>query len=58
MLLGAEMNQVIEWHIPGGKDEGEKVPRRTASPTSTAWHARRPGQRNLLTPPGPPVATA
>ena len=26
MLLGAEMNQVIEWHIPGGKDEGEKVP--------------------------------
>jgi membrane protein len=26
MLIGAEMNQVIEWHIPGGKDEGEKVP--------------------------------
>ena len=26
MLLGAEMNQVIEWHIPGGKDEGDKVP--------------------------------
>lgn len=26
LLLGAEMNQVIEWHIPGGKDEGEKVP--------------------------------
>ncbi len=26
MLLGAEMNQVIEWHIPGGKDEGEKIP--------------------------------
>lgn len=26
MLLGAEMNQVIEWHIPGGKNEGEKVP--------------------------------
>ena len=26
MLLGAEMNQVIEWHIPGGKDEGEKLP--------------------------------
>jgi membrane protein len=26
MLVGAEMNQVIEWHIPGGKDEGEKVP--------------------------------
>ena len=27
MLVGAEMNQVIEWHIPGGKDEGEKVPK-------------------------------
>jgi membrane protein len=26
MLVGAEMNQVIEWHIPGGKDEGEKIP--------------------------------
>ena len=26
MLVGAEMNQVIEWHIPGGKDEGEKLP--------------------------------
>lgn len=26
MLIGAEMNQVIEWHIPGGKDEGEKIP--------------------------------
>jgi membrane protein len=26
MLIGAEMNQVIEWHIPDGKDEGEKVP--------------------------------
>jgi len=26
MLVGAEMNQVIEWHNPGGKDEGEKVP--------------------------------
>jgi membrane protein len=25
MLIGAEVNQVIEWHIPGGKDEGEKV---------------------------------
>ncbi len=25
MLIGAEMNQVIEWHIPGGKNEGEKV---------------------------------
>jgi membrane protein len=26
MLIGAEMNQVVEWHIPGGKDEGDKVP--------------------------------
>src|SRR5215213_335556 len=26
MLVGAEINQVIEWHIPGGKNEGEKVP--------------------------------
>jgi membrane protein len=25
MLIGAEVNQVIEWHIPGGKNEGEKV---------------------------------
>jgi membrane protein len=25
MLIGAEMNQVIEEHIPGGKDEGEKT---------------------------------
>jgi membrane protein len=24
MLIGAEMNQVIEQHIPGGKNEGEK----------------------------------
>ena len=32
MLLGAEMNQVIEWHIPGGKDEGEKVPREDRAP--------------------------
>jgi membrane protein len=26
MLVGAEMNQVIEWHIPGGKNEGDKAP--------------------------------
>ncbi len=26
VLVGAEMNQVIEAHAPGGKDEGEKVP--------------------------------
>src|SRR5215211_1493344 len=32
MLIGAEMNQVIEWHIPGGKDEGEKVPKEDKRP--------------------------
>jgi len=32
MLIGAEMNQVIEWHIPGGKDEGEKVPKEDMRP--------------------------
>jgi membrane protein len=32
MLVGAEMNQVIEWHIPGGKDEGEKVPKEDRKP--------------------------
>jgi membrane protein len=32
MLIGAEMNQVIEWHIPGGKDEGEKVPKKDKRP--------------------------
>lgn len=26
VLIGAEMNQVIEQHIPGGKNEGEKTP--------------------------------
>jgi membrane protein len=26
MLVGAEVNQVIEEHIPGGKNEGEKIP--------------------------------
>jgi membrane protein len=25
LLLGAEMNQIIEEHAPEGKDEGEKV---------------------------------
>ena len=34
MLVGAEMNQVIEWHIPGGKDEGEKVPEEDRKPTA------------------------
>jgi membrane protein len=32
MLVGAEINQVIEWHIPGGKDEGEKVPKEDRVP--------------------------
>jgi membrane protein len=32
MLVGAEMNQVIEWHIPGGKDEGEKIPKDARKP--------------------------
>src|SRR5215210_1596898 len=32
MLIGAEMNQVIEWHIPGGKDEGEKIPEEDRKP--------------------------
>src|SRR5918998_1233592 len=32
MLVGAEMNQVIEWHIPGGKNEGEKVPKKDKRP--------------------------
>ncbi len=32
MLVGAEMNQVIEWHIPGGKDEGEKFPEEDRKP--------------------------
>ncbi len=25
MLVGAEMNQIIEEHIPGGKNEGDKT---------------------------------
>lgn len=32
MLIGAEMNQVIEWHIPGGKNEGDKVPEADRKP--------------------------
>jgi hypothetical protein len=26
------MNQVIEWHIPGGKDEGDKIPEEDRKP--------------------------
>jgi membrane protein len=36
MLVGAEMNQVIEWHIPGGKDEGEKIPKEDRKPNVRA----------------------
>ncbi len=32
MLVGAEVNQVIEWHIPGGKSEGDKAPKDTHRP--------------------------
>src|SRR5215204_5769809 len=32
MLVGAEINQVIEWHIPGGKNEGEKIPEDDRTP--------------------------
>ena len=37
LLVGAEVNQVIEWHIPGGKNEGDKAPK----------DARRPKARRL-----------
>ena len=45
MLIGAEMNQVIEWHIPGGKDEGEKTPREDRKPNVHRL-ARSEGQSN------------
>ena len=32
VLLGAELNQVIEWHIPQGKDEGERSPKEGDTP--------------------------
>ena len=32
MLVGAEMNQVIERHIPGGKNAGEKIPEEGRKP--------------------------
>jgi membrane protein len=32
MLVGAEINQVIEWHVPGGKNEGEKIPEEDRRP--------------------------
>ena len=47
MLIGAEMNQVIEWHIPGGKDEGEKVPEADRKPTAHRLaRAKEPGNDN------------
>jgi membrane protein len=44
MLVGAEMNQVIEWHIPGGKNEGEKVPEEDRKPD--VHRLARDGQGN------------
>jgi len=43
MLVGAEMNQVIEWHIPGGKNEGEKIPEDDRKPDIHRLH-REAGQ--------------
>ena len=45
MLIGAEMNQVIEWHIPGGKDEGEKTHGEDRKPNVHRL-ARSEGQSN------------
>jgi membrane protein len=45
MLIGAEMNQVIEWHIPGGKNEGEKTPGEDRKPNVHRL-ARSEGQSN------------
>lgn len=42
MLVGAEMNQVIEWHIPGGKDEGEKTPREDRDASEGGSSAEEP----------------
>ena len=44
MLVGAEMNQVIEWHIPGGKDEGEKVPEDDRRPDAHRLKREEKGQ--------------
>src|SRR5215216_1576919 len=43
MLIGAEINQVIEWHIPGGKNEGEKIPEDDRKPDIHRLH-REAGQ--------------
>src|SRR5215210_2181229 len=44
MLLGAEMNQVIEWHIPGGKDEGDKIPEEDRKPDARRLPRSRDGE--------------
>jgi membrane protein len=44
MLIGAEMNQVIEWHIPGGKDEGEKVPEEDRKPEARRLSRAKDGE--------------
>ncbi len=46
MLVGAEMNQVIEWHIPGGKDEGEKVPEEDRKPNVHELSRAKEGEEN------------
>lgn len=46
MLLGAEMNQVIEWHIPGGKNEGEKVPEVDRKPDVHELSRAKDGEGN------------
>jgi membrane protein len=42
MLIGAEMNQVIEWHITRGKDEGEKVPPADTMSAGSAGSSKPP----------------
>ncbi len=39
LLIGAEVNQVVERHLPGGKRQGERAPGETANPAnpSTEW---------------------
>jgi len=43
LLFGAEMNQVIEEHAPGGKNEGEKVPGENASSGAESREEGRDG---------------
>src|ERR687886_1076967 len=44
MLVGSEMNQAIEWHIPGGKDEGEKVPKEDKRPNARPLRREEQGE--------------